>query len=208
MNHLTKLINLLEITRNQPQYGYAIWGGNVRMGNLAEHHYMVSMIAWQLAAIVNDKGAKINIQKVFEFAMVHDLGELFRGDISMPYAKANPQAREYAKKFEAENQKYLSKFFDSQSKHFQELSTEILSADSDEARIVKVADYLEVTHYKYFIGKFIKADVDLVASKLTNMIIGMRDKIAREKLIEFIDQWKNEMNNLDSYTETIQKIIS
>lgn len=208
MEHLIKLFHLLELTRNQPQYGYAIWGGNVRMGNLAEHHYMVSMIAWQLASVLNESGAKLNIQKVLEFALIHDVGELFGGDISMPYAKANPQARKYAKSFEAENQKYIAKFFGSQGKHFSDLSSEILDADSDEARLVKVADYLEVTHYKFFIGKFIDADIDLVADKLMGMIQGMKDVVAKNKLIEFIISWKDEMGKLDSYPDLIHKIIS
>jgi 5'-deoxynucleotidase YfbR-like HD superfamily hydrolase len=208
MKHLTKLFHLLEITRNQPQYGYAIWGGNVRMGNLAEHHYMVAMIAWQLASAVNIAGAKLDIEKVFEFASVHDIGELFGGDISMPYAKANPKAREFAKKFEAENHSFISKFFGPQAKHFSELSAEILDADLDEARIVKMADYLEVTHYKFFIGKFIKEDVDLVADKLDKMILGMKDKIAKNELLSFVKDWKKEMNDSTSYTDTIHKIIS
>jgi 5'-deoxynucleotidase YfbR-like HD superfamily hydrolase len=208
MKHLTKLFHLLELTRNQPQYGYAIWGGNVRMGNLAEHHYMVSMIAWQLASIVNEAGAKLNVQKVLEFALIHDVGELFGGDISMPYAKANPEARKYAKSFEAENQKYIAKFFGNQGKHFADLSAEILDADSDEARLVKVADYLEVTHYKFFIGRFIKADIELVADKLIGMIKGMKDVVAKKKISEFIPIWKDEMNDSSSYPDLIHKIIS
>jgi 5'-deoxynucleotidase YfbR-like HD superfamily hydrolase len=208
MKHLTKLFHLLEITRNQPQYGYAIWGGGVRMGNLAEHHYMVSMIAWQLASSVNSVGAKLDIAKVFEFASIHDIGELFGGDISMPYAKSNPKAREYAKKFEAENHSYIAKFFGGQSEHFKELSSEILDAESDEARIVKMADYLEVTHYKFFIGRFVQADIGLVAEKLDKMIGGMKDKIAKKELMAFVAEWKKEMSGLTNYPDTIHKIIS
>ena len=208
MKHLTKLFNLLEITRNQPQYGYAIWGGGVRMGNLAEHHYMVSMIAWQLASSVNSIGAKLDIAKVFEFASIHDIGEIFGGDISMPYAKANSKAREFAKKFEAENHSYISKFFGNQSKHFKEISTEILDAKSDEARVVKIADYLEVTHYKFFIGRFVPSDIELVAEKLAKMIGGMKDKIANKELGAFVKEWKKEMSGLTNYPDEIHKIIS
>ncbi len=211
MKHLTKLFHLLEISRNQPQYGYAIWGGNTRMGNLAEHHYMVAMVAmvaWQLAASVNAVGAHLDIGKVFEFASIHDLGELFGGDISMPYAKANPKARGFAKQFEAENHAYIARFFGPQAKHFSELSAEILTADSDEARIVKVADYLEVTHYKFFIGRFVKGDVELVSKKLDDMVGGMKDEIAKKGLSSFIKYWKKEMIALISYPDTIHEIIS
>jgi 5'-deoxynucleotidase YfbR-like HD superfamily hydrolase len=208
MKHLTKLFHLLEITRNQPQYGYAIWGGNTRLGNLAEHHYMVAMVAWQLASSVNAAGAHLDIGKVFEFASIHDIGELFGGDISMPYAKANPKARSFAKQFEAENHNYIAKFFGPQARHFSELSAEIMKADSDEARIVKVADYLEVTHYKFFIGRFVKADVELVSKKLDDMIAGMKDKVAKKELASFIKDWKKEMQAVISYPDTIHEIIS
>jgi len=208
MKHLTKLFHLLEITRNQPQYGYAIWGGGVRMGNLAEHHYMVSVIAWQLASSVNSVGAKLDIAKVFEFASIHDIGELFGGDISMPYAKANPKAREYAKKFEAENHSYIAKFFGDQSDHFKRLSAEILDAESDEAHIVKIADYIEVTHYKFFIGRFVQSDIELISEKMDKMISGMKDKIARKELTAFVKEWKKEMSGLTNYPDTIHRIIS
>lgn len=177
------------------------------MGNLAEHHYMVAMTAWQLTANVNGLGAKLDLQKVFEFALIHDIGELFGGDISMPYAKANPKAREFAKKFEAENHSYIGKFFGSQGERFNELSTEILDADSDEARIVKVADYMEVTHYKFFIGRFVKEDIDLVAKKMDNMVIGMKDEVAKKELFTFIEDWKKEMLDSDTFPDTIHRII-
>ena len=82
MEELIKLINLLEITRNQPQYGYAVAGGNGRYSNLAEHHYLVAMIGWQLADLVNKKGAKIDSGKVLKFCLLHDLGP---GNKDRPY---------------------------------------------------------------------------------------------------------------------------
>lgn len=177
------------------------------MGNLAEHHYLVLMIAWQLAVLMRDAGARIDLEKVFEFAAVHDVGELFGGDISMPYARVNPQAKEYAKVFEAENQRFIGCYFGSFSKRFGALSDEIMDAESDEARIVKVADYLEVTHYKFFIGRFVQLDIDLVASKIKRMVAGMVDPIARTALKKFIIGWNAEMRALVSYPETIVNIL-
>ena len=149
MDNLIDLINLLEITRNQPQYGYASAGGNARLGNLAEHHYLVTIIGWQLAVAVNKKGANLDTDKVIKFSLLHDIGELFGGDIGMYYAKTNPKARQYAKQFEEENQIFISKFFGNQEE-FLALTKEILDSASDEAHIAKIADYLEVTHYKLY----------------------------------------------------------
>lgn len=190
--NLTKLINLFQVTRIMPQYGYTL-SGIKDPSKLAEHHYMVAMIAWQLARMVKRAGADINIEKVLEFALIHDLGELFGGDIAMPYAKANPEAKKLARAFEAENQNFLASLFGDDKEHFKSLSDEIHNADSDEARIAKIADYMEVTHYKYFIDKFIKKDVELVTEALHKMIDGMKDTVAKNELTKFINTWKEEI---------------
>ena len=169
MEKIIDLINLLQITRAQPQYGYAIGGGNTRIGNLAEHHYLVTMFGWQLADLVNKKGAKIDVYKVIKFCLLHDIGELFGGDIGMYYAKANPKARTFAKQFEEENQRFLSDYF-SDKKEILELTKEILESSSDESHIAKVADYLEVTHYKLFNDQLKKKDIELVAPKLAEKV--------------------------------------
>ena len=186
----------MELTRSQPQYGYALAGiPQDELSNLAEHHYLVTFIAWQLARQVKSAGANIDIAKVLEFALIHDLGELFGGDISMPYAKANPKAREYAKAFEEENQKFLARFFGNDSKHFKDLGHEILDAKSDEALIAKIADYIEVTHYKQYVKVFSKKfDVDLVEPKFQLVIAKMKDPIAREELSRFIKSWSADIS--------------
>lgn len=185
----------MELTRSQPQYGYALAGiQQDELSNLAEHHYLVTFTAWQLAAQVKKAGAKIDIQKVLEFCLIHDLGELFGGDISMPYARANPKARVHAKAFEEENQRFLSRFFGNQSEHFKELGHEILDAKSDEAFIAKIADYIEVTHYKQYVKVFSKFDMELIEPKLQSMVSKMKDRIAKKELSTFIKQWAKDIN--------------
>lgn len=198
MKKIIELINLLQIARIQPQYGYAIAGGNARIGNLAEHHYLVTMIAWQLTELVNAKGARIDAHKVLKFCLVHDIGELFGGDIGMYYAKANPQARAYAKQFEQENQKFLSTFF-SNEQEVKDLTTEILESNSDEAHLAKIADYVEVTHYKLFNNQLKKKDIELVAPKLAEKVEIIKDEIAKKELSLFVETWKEKMASYDSY---------
>lgn len=200
MDKIIDLINLLQITRAQPQYGYAVAGGNTRIGNLAEHHYLVTMFGWQLADMVNKKGAKIDVYKVIKFCLLHDVGELFGGDIGMYYAKANPKARTFAKQFEEENQRFLSEYF-SDKKEILELTKEILESSSDESHIAKVADYLEVTHYKLFNDQLKKRDVELIAPKLAEKIDKIQDKIAREELLKFVESWKGKMIKYDSFLD-------
>jgi 5'-deoxynucleotidase YfbR-like HD superfamily hydrolase len=200
MDKIIDLVNLLEISRVQPQYGYSIGGGMSRIGNLAEHHYLVAMVGWQLASLVKNKGAKIDLEKVFKFCLLHDIGELFGGDIGMYYAKANPQARTYAKQFEEENQKFLSQFF-GDPKEIVELTKEILDSGSDEAHITKLADYIEVTHYKFFAGQLQKKDLVIIAPKLAEKVEKIKDTIAREELLKFVKVWEGKMSQYNNYLD-------
>lgn len=190
MKHLVNLFKLMELTRSQPQYGYALSGIRQNdLSNLAEHHYLVTFIAWQLARQVKNKGADISVEKVLEFSLIHDLGELFGGDISMPYARANPKAKKFAKEFEEENQRFMSRFFGDDSRYFQELGHEILDTQTDEGIISKIADYMEVTYFKQYMDALVAFDVDLIKPKLQSMVEKIKDPIAKKELLLFVQEW-------------------
>ena len=200
MDKVIDLINLLQISRIQPQYGYAVAGGNERIGDLAQHHYLVAMLGWQLSEVANTKGADLDTTKVLKFCLIHDIGELFGGDIGMYYAKANPAARNFAKQFEEENQKFLGTYF-SNNEEYTKLTNEIMDSASDEAHIAKIADYLEVTHYKLFNGQLKKKDVELIAPKLAEKAEKLADQVARDELLVFVESWKQKMMKYDSFLD-------
>jgi len=200
MKKITDLFNLLEISRVQPQYGYSIAGGSLKQSNLAEHHYLVVMIGWQLASYLKDKGADIDVFKVVKFCLIHDIGELFGGDIGMYYAKSNPQARSLAKGFEEENQKFLSKYF-TDEEEIKALTKEILESESDEAHIAKIADYMELVHYKLFSNHLTGKDRDLGVKGLEGKISKIKDDIARDEVNKFIQNWFKQMNSYDTYLD-------
>lgn len=188
---LARLFHVIQLTRAQIQQGYLIRGVRRQdISNLAEHHYLVAFIAWQIVLLVERAGGKIDKAKVLEFSLVHDVGELLGGDIAMPYAKQNPKAREYAKAFEAENQKFLSKYFGEGKEYFELLSAEILNASSDESRIAKLADYIEVTHYLVYVQHFTESDVALIEGKIEKIILDFSDQTAQQALKEFFEEWK------------------
>jgi 5'-deoxynucleotidase YfbR-like HD superfamily hydrolase len=207
MNNLTKLFRLIETSRAQPQYGYVLAEiPKSELSDLAQHHYLVTFIAWQLARMTQRAGANINLQKVLEFSLIHDLGELFGGDISMPYAKANPIAREKAKAFEAENQKYLATFFGEDDDYFQELSNEIMDVTSNEGIIAKIADYIEVTQYKLYVRRLTKGDVTMALRKMQSLAAKITDTIAQDVILKFLTEWAAELGDgqLDEIFESIK----
>ncbi|HVY67673.1 MAG TPA: HD domain-containing protein [Patescibacteria group bacterium] len=190
MKNLPRLFRLLELTRSQPQYGYTVAGiKKAELSDLAQHHYLVAIMAWQLALAANAAGGKLSVEKVLEFSLIHDLGELFGGDIAMPYARANPEARRKAKAFEAENQKFVAGFFGPQGEKFLALSTEINDAGTDEALVSKLADYAEVTHYKQYMGKLTQGDVKMAAQAMQKKLAKMHDRKAAYALRSFLRVW-------------------
>jgi len=109
MKDIISLLKVLQMTRNQPMYGYQLSIRNkVDVSDLAQHHYLVTFIAWQLALLAEKSGAKIDVRRTVELAMVHDLGELFGGDINFYYARAFPKARVAAKGMQQEAKNFLT----------------------------------------------------------------------------------------------------
>jgi len=182
-----------------PQYGYAIAGVQKNeLSDIAQHQYLVALFAWQLALNLNSLGANFNVQRVLELALTHDLGELFGSDISFYYARKNKKARTFAKKFEMENIKFMSKFFGKDKNYFQKLLGELHAEKSDESLLVKVADYIEATHYKYIIRKSRKDDVLLTAEAVSVHAKKIKNPLAREKLLSFTKQWAKDLPNGDT----------
>lgn len=194
MEYLTKLFKIVELTRSMPQTGYALAGiATDNLSNLAEHHYLVAFIAWQLARNANRAGAKLDLARILEYALVHDIGEILGADISTPYARANRKAYKAAKVFEKENQKFLGKFFGHQKGHFRKLADEILDAKSDEALVAKMGDFLECTHYKLYVGQLNKRDLEIAEDKLTGYIKKMKDPVAKKEFSKFVPAWLKEL---------------
>jgi 5'-deoxynucleotidase YfbR-like HD superfamily hydrolase len=205
MKNLPNLFKLVQLTRAQVQQGYLLSGiPREKISNLAEHHYLVTFIGWQLAVHLKEAGANIDIQKVLEYCMIHDLGELMGGDISAWYAKMNPRARRFAKAFEEENQKYLSKFFGSQTKYFRKISKDILTYKGDEALIAKVADYIEALCFKVYVGHFEEPSRKFSNEKLNAFIKKIKDKTAKKLLQEFVNDWLKTVDKAN-YIEILSK---
>lgn len=194
MNEISKLFRLLEITRAQHQQGYVLSEiPKGEIGDLAQHHYLVTFFAWILAQQAIRAGGVLEIQKVLELSLIHDLGELFGGDISMPYARANPEAYRLAKQFELENIQYLSNFFGDAKSHLDKLLPEVHAPASDEAMIVKIADYVEVTHYKLYAHRLSKGDLAMAKAKIQEKTKQLKDKNTRKAMIFFLRTWLGEL---------------
>lgn len=194
MDNLTKLFRLIETTRSMPLYGYAVSEIPASdIPDLAQHHYLVTFVTWQLARHLKKAGASISVERALEFALIHDLGELLGGDIAMPYARANKKAKKLATAFELENQKYLSKFFGTEKSYFLKLAKEIKDAKSDEAMVAKFADYITITHDKLFARRLSPGDLVMAKNKINRFLEKIKDKAAKQEMTAFTKLWVAEL---------------
>lgn len=190
MKNITDLLTLLQVTRSQVQQGYIL--SNVKkndLSNLAEHHYLVTMYALVLGKSIAASGGKIDLQKVLEFSLFHDVGEIFGGDISMPYARKNPKAREYAKKYERENQNFITQYFPDPSE-YQAIMNECLDVNTDEAKVSKIADYIETAHYLHYFGYETEFTRIVTAENMKRVVESIGDEKTKDFCQSFIDDWE------------------
>ncbi|MBN1329783.1 MAG: HD family hydrolase [Candidatus Heimdallarchaeota archaeon] len=113
--------------------------------SVADHSYMVTLLALIIALEEQRKGNEINLEKTIIMALLHDLSESISQDIDRRIRKFSP--KEYDN-FKNELDTNATKFLF--SKLPQEVSTKLLDylsefrkAETKEARIVVEADRLE-----------------------------------------------------------------
>ena len=92
---------------------------------------------------------------------------------------------------------FLSKFFDSEAGHYKELSKEILDAHSDECVIAKIADYLELMHFMFYLKNFSNETISGLEEAIRGKIEGIKDEIAKKELNEFMTNWAQDFAKED-----------
>lgn len=197
MNEVLRFLKLMQTTRAQPQYGYVLSGiQKGELSDLAQHHYLVTLIGWYLVRLIRENRGKVNLERVLEICLLHDLGELFGGDIGMPYAQANPTAQKLSRAFERENQRFLAEMLNPAG-NVSPLFAETLSPTSDEGIIAKVADYMEVTHYKHYLGRLTDGDTMMVKKRMEKLFIDLKNAKTKVFLTDFIRDWANQLHTDD-----------
>lgn len=196
MQHLSKLFKLLELTRSMPQYGYALGGiKKEELSDLAQHQYLVTFIAWQLARNIKKQGFEINIERVMELALIHDLGELFGSDINYFYGRLNKKAKKAARQFENENIKFLSHFFGSDKNYFQGLAKELFAGKSLETVVAKISDYIEALLFKKYVGALSKKydENDSAFKQVSYYTKNIKDTKLKKIILDFLKHWTEDL---------------
>ena len=198
MKSIVNLFKMVQATRGMTLIGWALRGiSRDQQSNLAEHHYLVTFISWRLALLAKRSGGIIDVQKVLEISLIHDLGETLGGDIPMPYGRRFPKARELAKAYEEHNQMYITSLFDDEEPYVKELFEEANAQTTDEGLVAKIGDYLELNHYLVFIKKFSEHDLEFIYSSLQGLSSKIHDKKTKFVIQNFLKNWKDEIFGKD-----------
>ena len=205
MGQFHRFLRLLQTARAMPQTGYVLGGVKKSdLSDLAQHHYLVTITGWYLANLIIKNKGKINVERVLEICLIHDLGELFGGDIAIPYGLANPVARKLAKRFEGENQRYLTKFL-AEIGQTKELFEQANDLSSDEALVAKIADYIEVTEYKQYLGRLTDGDITLVTQRILKMSSKIKNRPSQIFLSRLVVEWSSALM-VDNGTELLESV--
>ena len=109
----------------------------IAVENVAEHMYFTSVITMKL-----NEFYKFDLLKALQMALIHDLGEIYVGDMTHDVKNKYPKLKEIL--FTAESSAIKEKF----GEHYVELFKEFeVEQKTPEALVVEMADVLSVIQY-------------------------------------------------------------
>lgn len=186
MQKLLKLLSILQLTKEQPCTGYLAAGVRLsEAASLAEHHYTAVLNAYFILQRIKKVGGKINERKAILMLLVHDLPELFGGDISAPLNRKYPDLRQYKNKIGERAIEMICDFLtEEEAGEFKKLHQELEKFATDEAVVAKIFDqmdhqfYLEHLNYQ---SKYNRRKEDYRVAFVNNHIYKLADKIKDDK---------------------------
>ncbi len=127
-----------------------------RRESVAEHSWRAALMAMLLGGI--GEYSEIDINRVIRMCLIHDLGEVFTGDIPTFEKNESDEEREY--KLLAD---WIGTFPDSQRREFEDLFSEMRERKTPEARLFKALDKLEavIQHNESDISSWLPLEYDL-----------------------------------------------
>jgi len=113
--------------------------------SVADHSYMITLIAMILALREKEKGSKINVEKVIVMAILHDLPESVSQDLDRRIRKYSPEKYDIFKEdLDSEAMKVLLTNLPSKiNKQLLLIYQELRRKESLEAKLILEADRLE-----------------------------------------------------------------
>lgn len=204
MKNLLKLLSILQLTKEQPCTGYLSAGvRHTEAPSLAEHHYTTTLNAYFILQRIKKAGGIIDERKVLLMLMIHDLPELFGGDIAAPLNRKYPDLREYKNKIGERAVEMMCDFLEAEeAEEFKKTHEELDSYTTDESVVAKIFDQMDhqffLEHLNYH-TKYNHGKEDYRDAFVKNHILSLTAKIKDEKTKKVMDDfllefWNNYFN--------------
>ena len=136
MENINKIIEFIKEIENLKSVTRTAWTKTGRRESMAEHSWRLAMLLMVLEEDFKD----IDINKAIKMSLVHDLGELYDGDISATLQHDNDNKSEME---ERAMNRMLKVLPESISKQIYDLWAEYNKCATKEAKLVKAMDKLE-----------------------------------------------------------------
>lgn len=136
MNNIDKVIRFIKEIENLKSVTRTAWTKTGRRESTAEHSWRLAMLLMVLREDFKD----LDIDKAIKMSLVHDLGELYDGDIS---AKLQNDNDNKAKMEEKAMRRMLTILPENLAENIYDLWKEYNECSTKEAKLVKAMDKLE-----------------------------------------------------------------
>ena len=136
MNNIDKVIRFIKEIENLKSVTRTAWTKTGRRESTAEHSWRLAMLLMVLREDFKD----LDIDKAIKMSLVHDLGELYDGDISAKLQNDNDNKAEMEEKA---MRRMLTTLPDGISEKIYDLWKEYNECSTKEAKLVKAMDKLE-----------------------------------------------------------------
>lgn len=204
LGDLVNLLSILQLTKEQPLTGYLTAGIKLsETATLAEHHYTTTLSGYLIGTKIIQTGASFDVAKLIKMLLVHDLSELFGGDIAGPFHRKYPDLTEAKDRIGDRAMQLLSSFLGENGQVvLKNLYDEFEDGKTNEAIVGKIMDQMDHQfflehhnyHKRYYNEKFDyrqKFTEDYIF-KSTNKI---SDPIIKQVMDEFLSQFKKNLYN-------------
>ena len=136
MNNIDKVIRFLKEIENLKSVTRTAWTKTGRRESTAEHSWRLAMLLMVLREDFKD----LDIDKAIKMSLVHDLGELYDGDISAKLQNDNDNKAEMEEKA---MRRMLTILPENLAENIYDLWKEYNECSTKEAKLVKAMDKLE-----------------------------------------------------------------
>lgn len=136
MNNINQIIEFIKEVENLKSVTRTAWTKTGRRESTAEHSWRLAMLLMVLEEDFKD----VDINKAIKMSLVHDLGELYDGDISAKLQSADDNKSHME---EIAMKRMLTTLPESLSEKIYDLWKEYNECSTKEAKLVKAMDKLE-----------------------------------------------------------------